>query len=284
MQTRPSPFHDASSYEGLPGRQSLPTSTMSGILSGRAMVYPEAERGQTGPDSLARWKRRPARGPRGGAPRRPGRSGWGPAHDAAQRARRLSAVLHRAWAHDEVPAVRDGEAVVEAADAGGADVEACAEEEVVLLVEHATDVGVGELFLVELGAALEEGCRGAKSRFLGQSVFCQTGGFVFCHVSLVVYRSWTGGKRGGGRRNMLAILRCRKPTSSKAALSTLQTVSKGHGPVYTAALNMRCGTPHARPHPQTHHAIIDSVLWPVWHPPFHRVPGSEMEGLIFRPG
>lgn len=197
MQTRPSPFHDASSYEGLPGRQSLPTSTMSGILSGRAMVYPEAERGQTGPDSLARWKRRPARGPRGGAPRRPGRSGWGPAHDAAQRARRLSAVLHRAWAHDEVPAVRDGEAVVEAADAGGADVEACAEEEVVLLVEHATDVGVGELFLVELGAALEEGCRGAKSRFLGQSVFCQTGGFVFCHVSLVVYRSWTGGKRGG---------------------------------------------------------------------------------------
>lgn len=94
--------------------------------------------------------------------------------------------------------MRDGVAVVEAADAGGADVEACAEEEVVLLVEHATDVGVGELFLVELGAALEEGCRGAKSRFLGQSVFCQTGGFVFCHVSLVVYRSWTGGKRGGG--------------------------------------------------------------------------------------
>ncbi|KAF5135005.1 hypothetical protein E5D57_005646 [Metarhizium anisopliae] len=153
---------------------------MSGVLSGRATVYPDSLWGQTAPDSLARWKRRPARGPGGGAPRRPGRSGcgWGLAHDAAQRARRLAAVLHRVWAHDEVPAVRDGEAVVQAADAGGADVEACAEG-VVLLVEDGTDVEVGELFPVELGAAApEEECRGAKSRFLGQSVFCQTGGVL----------------------------------------------------------------------------------------------------------
>lgn len=155
----------------------------------------------------------------------------------------------------------------------------------VLLVEDATDVEVGELFPVELGAAPEGGCQGAKSLFLGRSIFCQTSGFVACHVSLVVYRSCTGGEeRGGGSRNMLAILRCRKPISPKAALSTSQTVSKEHGPVYTAALNMRCGTPHARPHPQTHHADNRQCPWPVWHPPFHRVPGGEMEGLIFRPG
>ena len=116
---------------------------------------------------------------------------------AAQDKGPLAAVIHRVRAHDEVLAVRDGEAVVQAADAGGADVEACAEG-VVLLVEDGTDVEVGELFPVELGAAApEEECRGAKSRFLGQSVFCQTGGFVFCHVSLVVYRSWTGGEEDG---------------------------------------------------------------------------------------
>lgn len=235
MQTCPSSSHDASSYEGLPGRQSLPISTMSGILSGRATVYPEACGVRPGRTVLPNGK-----DVRLGAPEAVRLAEQGAAAGdllTAQDKGRLAAVLYRAWAHDEVHAVRDGEAVVKAADAGGADVETCAEE-VVLLVEHATDVEVGELFLVELGAALEEGCRGAKSRFLGQSVFCQTGGFVFCHVSLVVYRSWTGGKGGDGR-NMLAILRCRKPTAWSCLYSCSEYAMR-NSPCVPSSPNIPC--------------------------------------------
>lgn len=122
MQTCPCPFHDASSYEGLSGRQSLPTSTMSGILSGRATVYPEACGVRPDRTVLPDGKDVGL-----GTPEAVRLADQGAAAGdllTTQHKGRLAAVR----AHDEVPAVRDGEAVVQAADAGGADVEACAEE------------------------------------------------------------------------------------------------------------------------------------------------------------